>query len=104
MVLKCFIKASSEKKAIKVLSSWLMEKQQIQYSKLTAEAYWKIDGVFVTKATDIRQDDIHLLLDLLADHWIEIGNPVDEYIAAENDQNQTYIRDDLLMAHIYKED
>ena len=101
MVLECFIKASSDVQAVDTLRSWLTDIEQIQYSEIVAEAYWKIDGVYVTDARDIRIDNIQLLLDYLADQWIKIGDPVDEYIASENDEDVTYIKDDLLMAHIY---
>jgi len=101
MILECFINASSETEAINILKSYLSRINHIQYMDVTAEPYWKMDGVFVTKVKEVYVDDLHSLLNLLADYWVEIGNPVEEYIASDNDPKQTRIVDGLLMAHIY---
>lgn len=60
--------------------------------------YWKIDGAFEAKIT-ASINDLKRIKEYFATEWIEIGNPIEEYLTS-NTMEDSGIKNGYLMINI----
>lgn len=63
--------------------------------------YWKNDGAYEAKI-EVSNNNLKSVQDFFAVDWIEIGNPVEEYITS-NTMKDSGIKDGYLMINIFVE-
>ena len=102
MDIKFFIYGVSEPDAKRKLVESFNEFSDLEFTVLDSEKYWKLENVYIFNVKSVlSKDNMDSFLNLYADNWIKIGNPVEEYIASDNDENTTYIREDFVMIQVF---
>ena len=99
---KFFIYGIDESDARQKLLESFEQISVIKCSQHECEKYWKMENVYTFKAeVDLNEENLDSFLNLYANHWMKIGNPVEEYIASSNDVDTTYIRSGFVMIQVF---
>ncbi|MBR6666201.1 MAG: hypothetical protein IKL22_10875 [Lachnospiraceae bacterium] len=104
MIIKFFIESKMEDQAIQLVEGSLNEIEEIIISKEVKNImpYWKMENTYVIEMKiELHKNELPRFLNFYSDKWLELGYPVDELVASQNNQGCTYMREGVMMINIF---
>ncbi|UAT29862.1 hypothetical protein [Pseudobacillus badius] len=108
MFVRLYANAQNKKEAQRALNKFLhIFNPLIKEAKLlTIEPYWKIRDLYVIEieikaAKNDTKKTLNEVLASISDHWLEFGEPVNEWIASSTDDNCNFMLSEFNMVNIH---